>query len=74
MCRALFHVCIHHIRGGEIVKKSTKKGQKKTALLSTNLYLGVKKAHLLCFLQTTHIQHFTKWQHFQKTQKHAIFD
>ena len=42
MCRALFHVSIHHIQEGEIVKKSTKKGLKKTALLSTNLYLRVK--------------------------------
>ena len=29
MCRALFHVSIHHIQEGEIVKKSTKKGFKK---------------------------------------------
>ena len=73
MCRAFFHVSIHHIQEGEIVKKSTKKGQKKRYYYHEPLPRSKKCASSMLFTNHSYSTSY-KMTRFPKTQKYAIFD
>lgn len=73
MCRAFFHVCIHHIRGGEIVKKSTKKGLKKrhyyprtfTSEQKMHIFYAFYKPFIFNILQNDKISKDSKIRYFR---------